>query len=731
MGSETNVHFGEVQRHEIMQAVRLPSGYWKNIHNQRSLFDRVGNQLGVTNTDDWYHIKTEDVVQQGGLSVIKTYQGSLAKALINIYPEYDWKLWKFDHKPKSLMKDTASHRPFLDELEKSLNITNKEQWYNISKEQILQHGGEKLLRTFDDSKIKLLTSIYKEVPWEISKFDNTAKNFWTNISNQRSFLDSIGKQLGVQQMEDWYHIHASQVAEKGGFGLLNHHNSSLIHALQAIYPEYDWKVWLFSVTPRHFWETPSNHRLFFDWLGKELGITNTEGWYHVRTSEVAQRGGGGLLQNYYNASLYRALSTIYPEQKWMPWRFEKIPHGYWNTKENVVFFLKWFAELLNISKLNDWYHVSREDFVSAGASTLFDKYGSLLSLLQEYYPEHDWSQSKMGKIVSKGQAMMFRLLQDIFPDTEIIMNYVHPNIVFPVTSGRMEFDVFIPKHQLALEFQGQHHYSWTPLYGDPFLQQQRDQMKRTICKEAGITIVDVPFWWDRKKGSLMATLSSVRPELVTAPPGAKPISTELPKRFAKFPKPVEHLAKIAKVLKIEASTQETTLLCESTDSRTFSLVLKKEVVPLDVTVGSVIHFTTSGTSSVVTQVEEESRWLSIQASSNVPFEIRKGNPSGSFPHCKGCKKTFSDRNMLRLQVKGSFTPLHSQTPQPIPVRFNLCLNQDCLKEAVKKLTSPKKHASSVWLPTFQNKILVPKELAANPQLQDAQSKFPKTEWIVA
>eukprot|EP00027_Filamoeba_sp_ATCC50430_P014306 CAMPEP_0168566860 /NCGR_PEP_ID=MMETSP0413-20121227/14661_1 /TAXON_ID=136452 /ORGANISM="Filamoeba nolandi, Strain NC-AS-23-1" /LENGTH=72 /DNA_ID=CAMNT_0008598941 /DNA_START=59 /DNA_END=274 /DNA_ORIENTATION=- len=72
------------------------------------------------------------------------------------------------------------------------------------------------------------------------------------------------------------------------------------------------------------------------------------------------------------------------------------------------------------------------------------------------------------------------------------MNYVHPNIVFPITSGRMEFDVFIPAHQLALEFQGQHHYAWTPLYGDPFLQRQRDEQKRTICKQAGITIVDVP-----------------------------------------------------------------------------------------------------------------------------------------------------------------------------------------------------------------------------------------------
>lgn len=34
------------------------------------------------------------------------------------------------------------------------------------------------------------------------------------------------------------------------------------------------------------------------------------------------------------------------------------------------------------------------------------------------------------------------------------------------------------------------------------------------CKRHGITLIEVPYWWDCSKSSLMATIHQVRPDLV-------------------------------------------------------------------------------------------------------------------------------------------------------------------------------------------------------------------------
>jgi hypothetical protein len=69
------------------------------------------------------------------------------------------------------------------------------------------------------------------------------------------------------------------------------------------------------------------------------------------------------------------------------------------------------------------------------------------------------------------------------------------------------------------------------------LEQRRvaDDQKVNICKEngkeislnflmrIGITLVQIPFWWNRKLDSLSSTLYSRRPELFTEIPIASPI----------------------------------------------------------------------------------------------------------------------------------------------------------------------------------------------------------------
>jgi ATP-dependent DNA ligase len=77
---------------------------------------------------------------------------------------------------------------------------------------------------------------------------------------------------------------------------------------------------------------------------------------------------------------------------------------------------------------------------------------------------------------------------------------------------------------------------------------QKDVSKATLCKQkgkkplfyyiltiSGITLIEVPYWWDRQYDSLAATVYNQRPELFAAPPGTTPIPLTEPSSTSKSP----------------------------------------------------------------------------------------------------------------------------------------------------------------------------------------------------
>jgi len=41
---------------------------------------------------------------------------------------------------------------------------------------------------------------------------------------------------------------------------------------------------------------------------------------------------------------------------------------------------------------------------------------------------------------------------------------------------------------------------------------ERDKEKRLACARAGISLIEVPFWWKGDEGSIIATVGAVRPD---------------------------------------------------------------------------------------------------------------------------------------------------------------------------------------------------------------------------
>jgi hypothetical protein len=124
----------------------------------------------------------------------------------------------------------------------------------------------------------------------------------------------------------------------------------------------------------------------------------------------------------------------------------------------------------------------------------------------------------------------------------VLEDYRHPDIV--TAAGKpFELDYFYPRLKLAFEFQGEQHYkSLTYLNNIDSLieKRQQDINKRNLCKESGITLIEVPYWWDRKRSSLLATIRTQRPELFsdvvgTPIPLSAPVDTQKSKTPSTLP----------------------------------------------------------------------------------------------------------------------------------------------------------------------------------------------------
>jgi len=114
---------------------------------------------------------------------------------------------------------------------------------------------------------------------------------------------------------------------------------------------------------------------------------------------------------------------------------------------------------------------------------------------------------------SKGETECRRVLQFLFKRP---FGKERPDFLRnPVTGGdfNLELDCFDPELKIAVEYNGVQHYKYIPFFHknkEAFLNQKyRDDMKRRICKEKGILLIEVPH--DTKlediKGFIEAELS--------------------------------------------------------------------------------------------------------------------------------------------------------------------------------------------------------------------------------
>jgi len=78
-----------------------------------------------------------------------------------------------------------------------------EDWYKISRKDLVAKGGRKLFTEYKSLE-QALRTIYPSFAWRALKFaagkTKVRKGFWDDVSNQREFFDDLGEQLNLSEV---------------------------------------------------------------------------------------------------------------------------------------------------------------------------------------------------------------------------------------------------------------------------------------------------------------------------------------------------------------------------------------------------------------------------------------------------------------------------------------------------------------------------------------------------
>eukprot|EP01127_Copromyxa_protea_P023411 TRINITY_DN873_c0_g2_i2.p1 TRINITY_DN873_c0_g2~~TRINITY_DN873_c0_g2_i2.p1 ORF type:complete len:234 (+),score=29.26 TRINITY_DN873_c0_g2_i2:86-787(+) len=210
------------------------------------------------------------------------------------------------------------------------------------------------------------------------------------------------------------------------------------------------------------------------------------------------------------------LKKLYPHQIWKPELLLNVPTSTWQDAEKTRDFLEALEPELFITKKTDWYHVSKKQLLCVGGGSCLLHFNyRMLHMLQFAFPEISWDSTKFSNRAKKAsQRWLLRRVTEIFAGKQILYDYRHNFLSIPEDSlfrKKIEFDIWLPEIRLAIEYQGEHHYrNFTKFIGgtsiDASKQQMRDASKRNLCAREGIDLVEVPFWWDGHKETLIEIL---------------------------------------------------------------------------------------------------------------------------------------------------------------------------------------------------------------------------------
>ena len=401
-----------------------------------------------------------------------------------------------------------NHKIFTDWLFEKLEYTCEEDRYKLTKKIFVDNHGDGLLKNkYNSTPYILLNSLYPNYNWLPWLFTQTPDTIWKDFKYHKIYAKWLGEILGYTKPEHWYGISIYDFRKNKGYGLLNgYYDSSFRKFLKKIYPEYEWLEWRFTQTTKCYFDNFDNHKKFVEYLKQKLNYKTKEDWYKLSGELIYKYGGGGLLCNHYGNSTYMFLTKIFPDYKFLPWKFKCSYRGLWDDIETHKDYAKWLYTELGYTSMEDWYELSKSDVENNdGGGLLQLHYKGPKNFVMSVYPDYNWVKSKFQKHYSKGEIEWVEYIKVSIPDMRHALNHEEGQYVIP--NSKYSIDGYSEIKTLICEYNGDkfhgnpnkfrkstYPYSYIQLnpeeifplckktYGELYAKTLK---KKKICKDAG------------------------------------------------------------------------------------------------------------------------------------------------------------------------------------------------------------------------------------------------------
>eukprot|EP01114_Cavostelium_apophysatum_P010301 TRINITY_DN2385_c1_g1_i1.p1 TRINITY_DN2385_c1_g1~~TRINITY_DN2385_c1_g1_i1.p1 ORF type:complete len:481 (+),score=107.55 TRINITY_DN2385_c1_g1_i1:176-1618(+) len=322
----------------LYPASRVSPRYWENRSNRVNLFRELAStHFQFKQWEEWYDVDYSRLVRHGARTVLdQYYNSSVSTAVMDLLPENDWQPWRFKALRRGFWHDAKERRLFFEKLGKHLDLMSLDDYYRISKRDIIAFGGSSLLRYYS-SPMKAIIETFPEHKWKpwlvhLTKnaqdiaVDRVPAKTWTAMHYIKLFIEDMAQRLGFDpdNYDEWYKVSSVDFVQFGGAGLLKRFEGSHIKMLQTLYPEHDWKPWKFAVAPRGFWANTEGQRDFMEELGRNMRIQEYKDWYRQPTLAFIAKNKGKSLITKYNYSIIKLLSAVFQEHEWNRSKMVKV-----------------------------------------------------------------------------------------------------------------------------------------------------------------------------------------------------------------------------------------------------------------------------------------------------------------------------------------------------------------------------------------------------------------------
>eukprot|EP01126_Amoeba_proteus_P049205 TRINITY_DN5740_c0_g1_i1.p1 TRINITY_DN5740_c0_g1~~TRINITY_DN5740_c0_g1_i1.p1 ORF type:complete len:330 (-),score=30.69 TRINITY_DN5740_c0_g1_i1:1040-2029(-) len=262
--------------------------FWSVEKNQSLYLSWLGRILGYRTFNDWYAITTGLISQNFGCSLLRLHNNSCYLTLKKTMPYFGWCPWKFSCTFKNFWLDSQNLRIFYENLAEEMNIQVMEDWYSFNMQIfVVPNPGPHVV----------LKALYPTYMWTAWKFVKSPKKFWS-FRNQRHAMDSLGLRLGIKMMSEWYvKCNQKNITSLLGYGLLSLYKGSPQDLLKSVYPEFNWRMYLFN-HKRGTLEDKTELSELIRQIQHQLQISSLEDWYRVSYQQISDLGNKLKINNY-------------------------------------------------------------------------------------------------------------------------------------------------------------------------------------------------------------------------------------------------------------------------------------------------------------------------------------------------------------------------------------------------------------------------------------------------